>query len=104
MISMWPVRTSVLVDAGQAIFCAGVFPYEGIYVCALNAADGSVIWKNDTIGDRAHELDFNGISPHGYLVASESTVYVPSGRAMPKLCSTRVLVSAPFSWPRIIVE
>jgi len=83
MISLWPVRTSVLVDNGQAIFCAGVFPYEGIYVCAVDARDGSVLWRNDTIGDRAHELDFGGISPHGHLVASEDIVYVPSGRAMP---------------------
>jgi len=83
MISLWPVRTSVLVDDGTVYFGAGVFPYEGIYICALNADDGSVIWRNDTIGDRAHELDYGGISPHGYLVASENTLYVPSGRAMP---------------------
>jgi len=83
MISLWPVRTSVLVDNGTAYFGAGVFPYEGIYICALNADDGSVIWRNDTIGDRAHELDYGGIAPHGYLVASEGTLYVPSGRAMP---------------------
>jgi len=83
MISLWPVRTSVLVDDGIAYFGAGVFPYEGIYICALNADDGSVIWRNDTIGDRAHELDYGGISPHGYLVASKDILYVPSGRAMP---------------------
>lgn len=83
LISLWPVRTSVLIDDNIAYFAAGVFPYEGIYVCALNATDGSVIWKNDTVGDRAHELDFGGISPHGYLVASDDVLYVPSGRAMP---------------------
>ena len=83
MISLWPVRTSVLVDNDVIYFGAGVFPYEGIYICALNADDGSVIWKNDTIGDRAHELEYNGISPQSYLVSSENVLYVPSGRAMP---------------------
>ncbi|HUT24856.1 MAG TPA: PQQ-binding-like beta-propeller repeat protein, partial [Sumerlaeia bacterium] len=83
MISVWPVRTSVLVDDDEVYFAAGVFPYEGLYICALKAQDGSVVWKNDTIGDRAHDLDFGGISPHGYLVASKSILYVPSGRAMP---------------------
>ncbi len=83
MISLWPVRTSVLVDDGVVYFGAGVFPYEGIYICALNADDGAVIWKDDTIGDRAHELSFGGISPQSYLVASENVLYVPSGRAMP---------------------
>jgi hypothetical protein len=56
MISLWPVRTSVLVDQGTVYCGAGVFPYEGIYICALNADDGSVIWKNDTIGDRRMNL------------------------------------------------
>ncbi len=83
MISLWPVRTSVIVDNGQVLCSAGVFPYEGLYVCALDPEDGSVLWRNDTVGDRGHELDFGGISPHGYLVASEDILYVPSARAMP---------------------
>lgn len=83
MISLWPVRTSVLVDKGIVYFAAGVFPYEGLYICALSADDGLIVWRNDTIGDRAHELEFGGISPHGYLVASQDVLYVPSGRSMP---------------------
>ncbi|UCE47416.1 MAG: PQQ-binding-like beta-propeller repeat protein, partial [Phycisphaerales bacterium] len=83
MISLWPVRTGVLVDDGIVYFAAGVFPYEGLYICALKAKDGSVVWKNDTIGDRAHELNYGGISPHGYLLASREVIYVPSGRSMP---------------------
>ncbi len=83
MISLWPVRTSVLVDNGLVHFAAGVFPYEGLYVYALRAEDGSVVWVNDTMGDRSHELEFGGLCPHGYLVASATTLYVPSGRAMP---------------------
>jgi outer membrane protein assembly factor BamB len=89
MISLWPVRTSVLVDRDVVYGGAGVFPYEGLYICALNAGDGSVIWKNDTIGDRAHELSYGGLSPHGYLLASEETLYVPAGRAMPAAFSRR---------------
>jgi len=83
MISIWPIRTSVLVDGGEVLFAAGVFPFEGIYVCSLDAEKGSVIWKNDTVGDHAHELLYGGISPQGYLVASKDILYVPSGRAMP---------------------
>jgi len=83
MISLWPVRTGVLIDNGIVYFAAGVFPYEGLYICALKAEDGSVVWKNDTIGDLAHELEYGGISPHGYLVASQDVLYVPSGRSMP---------------------
>lgn len=83
IISIWPVRTSVLVDDGQVFFGAGVFPFEGIYICALDAKDGSVIWKNDTIGDRPHDLEWGGISPQGYVIVSDDALYVPSGRSMP---------------------
>ena len=83
LISLWPVRTGVLVDGGVVYATAGIFPYEGIHVCALRAADGAVIWKNDTVSDRVYELEFGGISPHGYLLASKDRLYVPSGRAMP---------------------
>jgi len=89
MISLWPVRTSVLVDQGTVYCGAGVFPYEGIYICALSADNGSIIWKNDTIGDRAHELAFGGLTPHGYLLASTDILYVPAGRAMPAAFSRR---------------
>ena len=83
MISLWPVRTSVLLEGGTVYCGAGVFPYEGIYLCALNAKDGTVIWRNNTIGDRSHELSFGGITLHGYLLASDELLYVPTGRAMP---------------------
>ena len=83
VISRWPIRTSVLVDDGVVYFGAGVFPHEGIYITALDARDGTPLWKNDTLGDRAHELTYGGISPQGYLVASSNILYVPSGRAMP---------------------
>lgn len=83
LISLWPVRTSVLVLDEVVYFGAGIFPYEGLYIYALDAETGKIIWKNDTVGDAAHELQFGGISPHGYLLASDKILYVPSGRAMP---------------------
>ena len=63
LISRWPVRTSVALDDGVAYVAAGVFPHEGLYIAALDAAGGSILWQNDTVGDREHELDYNGISP-----------------------------------------
>lgn len=83
MISRWPVRTNVLVDGGVAYFGAGVFPHEGIFVCALQADDGALIWQNDRIANRSHELKYGGISPQGNLLASADVLYVPSGRAIP---------------------
>ncbi|WP_182865422.1 outer membrane protein assembly factor BamB family protein [Stieleria mannarensis] len=81
MISRWPVRTGVLIDGDVAYFGAGVFPHETVYLCAVNAVDGSVIWRNDTISDQ--NAGRNDLSPQGYLLANDNYLYVPSGRSLP---------------------
>lgn len=84
MISLWPIRTGVLVDNDVAYFGAGVFPHESLFVCAVNAETGAVLWRNDTVGEEGYkQIDFGGISPQGPLLASANTLFVPSGRAMP---------------------
>ena len=83
MISLWPVRTGVLVDKGTAYFGAGVFPHEGIFICAANADTGDIIWRNDTTGEIGYKQEFGGISPQGPMLASDSTLFITSGRAMP---------------------
>ncbi|MCK4344642.1 MAG: PQQ-binding-like beta-propeller repeat protein, partial [Bacteroidales bacterium] len=52
-------------------------------ICALNAKDGSVVWKNDDLDDDTYDLQYGGVSPQSYLIASETKLFVPSGRAMP---------------------
>ncbi len=79
MISVWPVRTGVAVDAGVAYFGAGVFPADGLYLYAVGAADGKLIWKNDSYADGGKA----GISPQGCLVASKERLFVPACRTMP---------------------
>ncbi|RKX99941.1 hypothetical protein DRP77_12420, partial [Candidatus Poribacteria bacterium] len=81
MISLWPVRTGVLVDKGIAYFGAGVFPYEGVYLYALRARDGKLIWKNDSWG--FFRSGWGSRSPQGYLLADEKRLYVPTGRTPP---------------------
>jgi outer membrane protein assembly factor BamB len=83
MISLWPIQTGLVVDRGIVYLAAGVFPYEGLYVCAVDATSGKEIWKNDTVGDLAWGTDYGGMAPQGYLLASDEVLYVPSGRAMP---------------------
>lgn len=81
MISRWPVRTGVLIDGEKAFFGAGVFPHEFVYLCAVNAIDGSVIWRNDTISEQ--NAGRNDLSPQGYLLCNDDYLYVPSGRSLP---------------------
>jgi len=81
MISRWPIRTGVLVDEGIAYFGAGVFPHENVYLCAVRASDGTLVWKNDTISQKDAYRD--DLSPQGYLLSAENGLFVPSGRALP---------------------
>ena len=79
MISLWPSRTGVLVDRDIAYFAMGVFPTEGVFLYAVDASTGRVIWKNDTTGEKPQSR----ISPQGYLMASATRLYAPMGRVSP---------------------
>ncbi|MFQ5810911.1 MAG: PQQ-binding-like beta-propeller repeat protein, partial [Armatimonadota bacterium] len=85
MVSLWPIRTGLVVDDGTVYFTAGIFPGERVYLYAIRADDGAVVWTNDSIsypsggGSSRHY----GISPQGYLLASRTKLYVPSGRNAP---------------------
>ena len=72
IISMWPIRSGLLVDNGILYFAAGLFPNQGTFLSALSAEDGSVKWRKKT-----------NISPQGYLLASDERLYVPTGRTNP---------------------
>ena len=97
MISLWPVRTGVVVEDGVAYFGAGVFPAEGLYLYAVNAEDGKLAWKNDTYGKGG----LGTVSPQGYLVASPDRLFVPSCRSMPAAFDRkdgRFLFHKNFGW------
>ncbi len=81
MISRWPVRTGVLVDQGVAFFGAGIFPHEDVFLYAVNAADGTLIWQQDNIS--VQDAGRNDLSPQGYLLAGDDLLFVPSGRSLP---------------------
>ncbi|MDD4871760.1 MAG: PQQ-binding-like beta-propeller repeat protein [Kiritimatiellae bacterium] len=79
MISMWPIRTDVLVNDGMAFYGAGIFPSEGVYIEAVNANSGQLVWRNDTGG----EATDSRMSPQGYLLATSTNLFVPQGRVSP---------------------
>ncbi len=99
MISRWPVRTGVLIDGDTAYFGAGVFPHENVYLCAVNAMDGSVVWRNDAISQQ--NAGRNDLSPQGYLLANDQFLYVPSGRSLPVAVSKatgQIVFQRTHSW------
>ncbi len=86
MISRWPVRSGVAVDRGPlrtngepeeappliAFFSAGLFPEEGVYLCAVDAESGAEVWKEKI-----------SAASQGYMLASSSQLYLPTGRTAP---------------------
>ena len=89
MISRWPCRSGVLVLDGVAYVTAGMWPAEGVYVYALEAATGKQLWCNDTSGcmfmayPHGGAFAIGGVAPQGYLAASKDALVVPTGRAVP---------------------
>ncbi len=76
LISVWPVRTSLVVQDGLVYTSAGMFPAEGVHLMALEAATGAEKW-------RQIQTD---LPAQGYLLASKSRLYVPAGRNNPAVC------------------
>ena len=99
MISRWPIRTGILVEEGIVYITAGLFPHENVYICALRADDGAVIWNNDTISEaQAYRNEF---SPQGYMLAGGTQLFIPSGRALPvgfDRTTGRVVFTSNYGW------
>jgi len=89
MISRWPARGGPAVLGDIVYFAAGIWPSEGIYIYALDAATGKVLWLNDDSGgiemDQPHggARAKSGLSAQGYLVATRDRLLIPTGRAVP---------------------
>ncbi|MFP3903970.1 MAG: PQQ-binding-like beta-propeller repeat protein, partial [Armatimonadota bacterium] len=89
MINIWPVRGAPVIRDGTVYFAAGVFPFMGTFICALDAATGEVEWINSGTGStfQQHQhggaFAFGGVSPQGYLVATGELLLVPGGRTPP---------------------
>jgi outer membrane protein assembly factor BamB len=87
MISRWPIRTGVMVEGDIAYFGAGLFPHEDIFLMAVNAADGKVVWKRDEISES--DAGRNDLSPQGYLLTEGNMLVIPSGRSLPAVFSRK---------------
>lgn len=73
VISAWPVRGSLVVMDGIVYGTAGMFPSEGVYLFALDAESGKERWRREQ----------RDLPAQGYLLASPTRLYVPTGRNNP---------------------
>ena len=73
LISLWPVRTGVLLSDGLAYFAGSLLPWERTYLCAVDAETGSVHYSREE----------TGVTLQGALLASRDGLYAPQGRSVP---------------------
>lgn len=88
LISVWPARGGPVVEGGRIYFAAGLWPFEGIFIHALEARSGQPVWMNDRLGSMYAEhphgaMSFGGPSPQGYLLMHRGRLVLPSSRAFP---------------------
>jgi len=89
LVSHWPARGGPVIVDDVVYFAAGIWPSDGIYLYALDAATGKVLWLNDKSGDlymgqpHGGANANSGVSAQGYLVAAGDRLLVPTGRAVP---------------------
>ncbi len=89
MVSRWVARGGPAIRDGVVYFGAGIWPIEGVYICAVDARSGKVLWCNDNTGaleiDQPHMVCFSrgGVASQGYLAVTEDHVLVTTGRSVP---------------------
>lgn len=82
LISTWPASSGVLVDGnGTAFVAAGIVNYDGTYVYALDAATGTLRWKNDTSGHLDPDAR-TGVSAQGHLLLHGGRLFLAGGNAV----------------------
>ncbi|MBM3861494.1 MAG: hypothetical protein FJ395_17855 [Verrucomicrobia bacterium] len=88
LCSRWPARGAPVEHDGVIYFGAGIWPEEGVYVCAVNAETGRLLWRSDAMSyvkdgmsdhGRAYDLS---LPPQGYLAMIDGRLAVPSGRSL----------------------
>lgn len=79
-ISLWPIRTSVLVHNELAYFGASLVPWRKSYLFAINPETGKK-------SDRGFVSVMENVTLQGALLANQDRIYVPQGRTVPLVFS-----------------
>jgi PAS domain S-box-containing protein len=88
LISTWPARGGPVLKDGIIYFGAGIWPFMGVFIYALDAETGEVVWENDSTGPIYMKQPHNspsyaGVAPQGTFVIAGDKLLVPCGRSVP---------------------
>jgi outer membrane protein assembly factor BamB len=88
LISSWPARGGPVLADNVVYFAAGIWPFMGVFIYAVDAVTGEEIWRSDSVGSK-HMIQphgapsFAGVAPQGALVVQGDRLLVPGGRSVP---------------------
>ena len=89
LISAWPARGGPVVKDATVYFAASIWPFMGVFIHAVDAETGKLVWTNDGAGStymnqpHSGSVSFGGVAPQGAIAAIGDRLIVPSGRAVP---------------------
>lgn len=88
LISTWPARGAPVIADGIVYFAASIWPFMGVFIHAVDASTGQVVWTNDGDGSlymkQPHNTDaFASIAPQGPMMVVGDALVVPGGRSVP---------------------
>ncbi len=95
LISTWPVRGGPVVADGVVYLAAGVWPFMGTFVYALDAETGRIVWVNDSASFTFRRMphpgsaSFNGLSAQGHLAVAGDKLIVPGSASTPAVFDRR---------------
>jgi outer membrane protein assembly factor BamB len=103
LISAWPARGGPVLHDGRIYCSASIWPFMGVFIYALDAVTGRVIWENSGTGSiyipqQHNSPAFAGVAPQGYLATDGNKLLVTS-RTTPACfdCETGELLYYPLS-------
>ena len=105
MVSTWPARGGVVLHDGRLFFSAGIWPFMGIFVHAVDPENGKVLWTNSGDGSnysvQPHDAEsFAGLVPQGHMAAQGDSLVVPGGRSTPGIYETSTGVQRFFNFDK----
>ncbi len=88
LISMWPARGGIVIKDNIIYTAASIFPMMGIFIYAIDADSGEIIWKNEGSGSKyilqPHKSPaFAYVAPQGNFAISGDKLLVAGGRSVP---------------------
>lgn len=89
LINTWPVRSGPVVADGRVYGGASIWPFMGVFIYALDAETGAIVWMNDGESARFQQqphggaYSFASVAPQGAFALCGDALLVPGGRSVP---------------------